>query len=171
MGEKLRQFDKWLLAKHESASRWIQRLTGYTCFQQSRVVVIIGFVFAIYHAAYNKDPWQFWVLFDVSVNAVLYSAMYYVSLQAEQLNGSSRGRFANSMRILLERDRILLTLFATVVCIKYILKQSGVAGSVAQVLLVNSLYLISCTPLPPSRGRIQEFLSTLLGHGHTAHNA
>jgi len=160
MNERLRQFDQWLLDKHESASHWIQRLTGYTCFQQSRVVVIIGFVLAIYHAAYSKDPWQFWVLLNVSMNAVLYAATYYLSLQAEQLHGSSRRHSANSMRILLEHYRLLLVLLATVTYIDIALQQNGIAKGAAEFLMINAVYLISCTPLPPARDWIHKRMGT-----------
>lgn len=162
----LYEIDEKILDRIEHFCHALQRAIGLTNFDIARYGVVLatlcGFIVCL-NISHPRDLEFIMTIF------IWYSAcVTYIVFSVERAIGSevSSGKHMNPYRIHLRGVRVqylvLMCLFFYMNVFAFILGRESTAWFIVHHLCVSIVfYLISCTPLPPVRSRLSEFLSKL----------
>lgn len=171
----IESIDRWLLTNvFQKFSNWFQRLTGKDNFFLANVCIFMELTCSIIRSIYIKKDVRFIVITSDFVFAIIFFfTVKLIRMRHKQMSIKSMGMnpLAISPGSILMRVIGVVIVFTGIIkffvdlkmhggiptdtLIKFVFEQAG-SG-----FMVSAFYLIACTPLPPQKGKISEWLTNL----------
>ncbi len=153
----VQKFDDWIfdnkLFGFQSNSNRFQELTGLTCFWLAKWSIIVWcfamLLMDILNGSFFRFPDN---LFDFFIFAV--SVGVVCSLEYKDKNWTHNG-LMNESRPNNILERVLFTTVLTFFVLLWITGFVSLLGAVVSVLTIAYFYFSACTPLPPSKSKVQ----------------
>lgn len=154
--------DDWLLGVYNKMSHKIQILFGINNFTQAKIFVVAVLLLRVYQALavwMNNPEVSFRMIVVIEgMHMLFFIFELAVVLWSEGKYKRQDKIYINNAVVYLRYSRYMFILF-TFRDVYYVLYEGGgVLGFVAEVLIFSALYLICCTPLPPSKSKVRVFL-------------
>lgn len=175
LGEKLFDFDQWLIARCEARCQRVQRFTGKSNYFWLRCIAYIHCAMCVVVQLHEMQKGGstfiivmagFWALFYFAYGVWLYGVMEkgaVIRIERKLANPFRHRAPYVMVRICVGYPNTLVLIFALVHAVLF--DQSGQMLLAALLLWwggsVLSVVLIACDPLPPTKGKVKEWLRSL----------
>ena len=159
--------DLWLVLKIERASHWVTRLTGWSVFLQKRAVaactMVVIVLYTIREARSAKPSWPFVIWMFLCSLIQLRDATYGSRLDGRIAEDAENGLMnRNKMLLPFTFLRIMWSIWQTIFFLTF-LSAGPFRWDIllwGQLIWLN-MYLEAVDPLPPCKGKVKEWLSSL----------
>lgn len=161
--------DGWVLDRCEQFSHWFQQLTGVTCFWLGKLCAVASFLLytlvaiQMLHSGFST----FSQFICEELLALIFAVALFIICVLEESNFSRGSEFCNPLRVhagfVFVRtigviNTVLIAVLAFSLIFLAIAELITVLVFFVQATMTLGIYFASCTPLPPQKSKLREWL-------------